>query len=217
MKKIYTSLCILLSSAAIAAPHNDDDPSPYFANTPIDLLAFEGRGIAEGVMLFWETSTEWQADSYVVQRSADGLSWEDAGTLEAGGNSVAQRQYTYVDQTPYAGVNFYRLIQRDYLGEERVTDYIDIDYDGRFDSALFPNPIATEQQINLRFYGFENQELQTELVDMSGRRLGRQTFDLTEGENLLPLENRARRPGMYFVQVYADDYPVTSYRLIVRE
>jgi len=168
----------------------------------------------EGVVLFWETDVEWQTESFTVERSGDGVNFEAIGALEGGGNTVGARRYVFVDESPFAGLNFYRLVSRDYLGEPHVSSYLDIDYDGMFDPAVFPNPVAAGQQLNVRFYGFENQELQVELIDPSGRRLNRQSFDLVEGENLVSVDTPATAEGLYFVRLFVDDYPVTAYRVL---
>lgn len=216
MRTTFTlALLSLLSSAANPAYAAEPSPSPYFATEPVQLLAFEGRGMDEGIVLYWETATEWQSEAYVVERSNDGTDWRPVGTLAAAGNHVGQRRYVFVDDTPYAGMNFYRLVQRDYLGEARVSDYLDVEYHGDYDPAVFPNPARSGQPINLRFWGFENQELQAELIDMDGRRRLRQSYDLTEGPNQLDLELPDVRDGIYFVRVFVDDFPVTTYRLLV--
>ena len=217
MKVALTLATALTFSAVGATPSSavGSDPSPYFAPQPIDLRAFEGRGMDEGVILYWETDTEWQADSYVVERSNDGTDWEVVGSLDAAGNHVGERRYVFVDETPYAGMNFYRLVARDFLGEARVSDYLDIEYNGAYDPAVFPNPVESGRSVNLRFHGFENQELQAELIDMSGRRLLRESFDLTEGPNQLDMYVPRVEEGMYFLRVFVDDYPVTTYRLMV--
>ena len=197
---------------------NTTDPlSPYFTPEPIQLDAFEARGIDEGVILYWDTVVEWEADSYIVERSSDGTDWTPIGELAAGGNNIGQRSYLFVDETPFIGMNHYRLVQRDYYGNARVSDYLDIQYDGMYDPAIFPNPVPANGIVNVRFYGFENQELQIDFIDLNGRRLDRRSFDLTEGPNTLQMPTPPSiRNGMYLVRLSVDDYPVTSYRVLVR-
>lgn len=212
MKTAFTLLVALLLAFDTTRA---TEPSPYFTASPIELLAFEGRGIDNGVMLFWETSVEWQADAFIVERSADGTDWDPIGTLEAGGNNVGARRYVFLDETPFAGMNFYRLVQRDYLGDARVSDYVDIEYFGDYDPVVFPNPVAPGNPLYVNFFGFENQELQVEVIDQMGRRVDRRSFDLTEGQNRvdMPLDGTSR--GLYYVRLFVDDYPVTTYRVVV--
>ena len=214
---MFTVLSFVFAVATNTVVASDTDPSPYFIPSTIELLAFEGRGIDDGVVLYWETSAEWQSDAYIVERSSDGRDWEAIGQLEAAGNHVGPRRYLYVDQTPFAGNNFYRLVERDYLGEGKVSDMIDIVYDGAYDPAVFPNPVRPSQDINVRMFGFENQEMQVELISVDGRRIGRRSFDMTEGENRVSWPAPNVRAGLYFVRVFIDDYPVTTYRLMIAE
>ena len=218
MKTAFTTaLALLLAASTAMATGTDPIHSPYFSPDPIQLDAFEGRGIDEGVILFWETLVEWQADSYTVERSSDGTDWTPIGDLPAGGNNVGARTYLFVDEAPYIGMNHYRLVQRNYLGEVRVSDYLDIQYDGMYDPAVFPNPAPANGMFNVRFFGFENQELQIDVIDVNGRRLDRRSFDLTEGRNVLNMPVPAYlNNGLYFLRLSVDDYPVTTYRVMVK-
>ena len=212
MKTAFTSLALALLPVFAAANHN---PSPYFAPTPLELIAFEPQGIDRGVVLFFETAVEWQTDSYTIQRSSDGTDWEAIGSLEAGGNHVGPRRYVFVDEAPYAGNNFYRVVSRDFAGETGISDYVDLEYTGAYDPMVYPNPAVPGSDINVRFDGFENQEMQVELIDLNGRRLERRSFGLTEGPNVVTFPAPNVRNGVYLVRVFVDDYPVTSYRLMM--
>ncbi len=217
MKTIFTLLAALLLLTPATNASVEPHPSPYFTSQPIHLLAFEARGLDEGVILFWETQEEWQADSYTIERSADGATWQSIGQLEAGGNNTSLRRYVFVDRTPYMGANYYRLVATDYTGDSHVSSYLDMEYDGAFDPAIFPNPVRAAGQLNVRLFGFENQEAQLELIDLNGRRYDRQSFNLAEGENLLPMELPHVSNGLYFVRIFVDDYPVTTYRVLIQE
>ena len=69
-----------------------------------------------GNMLEWKTATELASEMFIVERSFDGLNYENIGVVNAAGDSNAEKGYRYMD----IGVNdkklFYRLKQVDYDG-----------------------------------------------------------------------------------------------------
>jgi hypothetical protein len=72
----------------------------------VDLVSFSAKGSAAGNVLDWMASATGIAGSFIVQRSADGIVWQDMTTINA---VIGQNSYTYTDATPLHGQNFYRL------------------------------------------------------------------------------------------------------------
>lgn len=98
------------------------------APLPIELLYFKGAKQNDGTnLLQWVTASETNNDYFQVKRSADAVNWETVGTINGGGNSTTQLSYQFVDRTPPAAVNYYRLTQVDYNGLAYHFDIIAID------------------------------------------------------------------------------------------
>ncbi|MGI4870157.1 MAG: hypothetical protein ACRYFX_03145 [Janthinobacterium lividum] len=81
---------------------------------PVTLVAFVAQ--AEGpaaARLNWETASEINSASFVVERSLDGRSFTDVGTVAAAGTSSTPRTYTLLDARLPAGATllYYRLRQ----------------------------------------------------------------------------------------------------------
>ncbi len=94
----------------------------FFQNTspalPVLLLSFAARQYSnKQVMLTWSTATEQNSKEFAVQRSKDGLTWQKIGVVAAAGNSSNTMNYSFVDQSPASGVNYYRLMQHDLDGK----------------------------------------------------------------------------------------------------
>jgi uncharacterized repeat protein (TIGR01451 family) len=83
---------------------------------PVTWLDFTAKLQAGVVALEWKTATEQHTKDFVIQHSANGIDWSEAGTVAAAGNSTTVRSYRFVHSTPVAGANYYRLLQRDLDG-----------------------------------------------------------------------------------------------------
>jgi hypothetical protein len=84
---------------------------------PLSFLSFNAVAKNKTVLLEWNTSNEINTKDFVVQRSTDASSWNNIGTVNAGGNSAAELHYAYTDNSPATGQNYYRLLQRDKDGQ----------------------------------------------------------------------------------------------------
>jgi hypothetical protein len=60
----------------------------------VDLASFTVQGSPAGNVLHWTTAAGEATGSFVIQRSADGLSWQDLTTIAA---DAGQASYAYAD------------------------------------------------------------------------------------------------------------------------
>lgn len=87
----------------------------YWSNVvlPVDLISFQAKPIGNTVQLNWQTAWERNAERFQVQRSTDLLEYVTVGELVAKGNTNTYQIYTFTDETPLDGANYYRLKQID--------------------------------------------------------------------------------------------------------
>ncbi|MEK7226351.1 MAG: LamG domain-containing protein, partial [Bacteroidota bacterium] len=81
--------------------------TPY--SLPLKLGDFTAVRKPAGIQLNWETITEQNVSHFEIERSSDGSSFNTIGQVTARGNSTDKQYYTFTDQQPAAGTNFYRL------------------------------------------------------------------------------------------------------------
>lgn len=86
---------------------------------PVTFLYFiaqkQGATVA---LLSWKTAQESNSSHYDVERSNDGVNFYYIGKVNANGNTSAESKYSFTDNAPAKGFNYYRLKQ--------------VDRDGRF-------------------------------------------------------------------------------------
>lgn len=93
---------------------------------PVCLLNFEGKNEGRKNMLTWSTASEINSDYFEVQRSTDMKEFLVLGRADAAGNSSEAISYGYTDMFPSDGVNYYRLKEVDFDGEETFSETISV-------------------------------------------------------------------------------------------
>lgn len=108
---------------------------------PIELISFDAIANQNQVDLSWATASEKNNDFFTIERTADGISYEEVAKIQGQGNSSTKTHYVYTDVKPLSGVSYYRLKQTDFNGESEVFEVKSVFIPKRtMDSEVFPNP-----------------------------------------------------------------------------
>jgi hypothetical protein len=84
---------------------------------PIELLYFNATPNQKIVDLTWATASELNNESFTVERSIDGLTWETVLTVSGAGTTNQRTDYSNEDTRPLSGLSYYRLKQTDFDGQ----------------------------------------------------------------------------------------------------
>ncbi len=103
------------------------------ANTPsalpVDLLSFNGIREKESARLEWFVASEVNNNYFTLERSFDNLNWTELTKVKGAGNSTIQTRYTYYDNHPKLGVNYYRLSQTDFDGKSKTFNTVAVNFE----------------------------------------------------------------------------------------
>lgn len=67
----------------------------------------------EQVQVRWQTAAEQDNDFFTIERSSNGVDFEEVANITGLGNSNSNRNYKWTDAHPYTGTSYYRLKQTD--------------------------------------------------------------------------------------------------------
>jgi len=109
---------------------------------PIELLSFDAVQNEENVSLFWSTASEINNSYFIVERSKDGVYWNDILEVEGAGNSSTIITYQDIDYEPLLGVSYYRLRQVDFDGNFSYSKIEAVNFEEQYDNTIiaYPNP-----------------------------------------------------------------------------
>lgn len=110
-------------------------------NLPVHLLSFTAEKNGREAILTWQTSDEQNNSGFEVQRSDDGIHFTAIGWINSNRGNTLINQYRFIDHSPHARKNFYRLKQVDLDNRYTWSGIRMLDMNKEKQSLLlFPNP-----------------------------------------------------------------------------
>lgn len=171
------------------------------------------------VKVAWETSTEVQSKNFVVERSIDGIKFTVLGQVTASVNSTTKKSYSYTDQKPFLGKNYYRLKFYDAAGKEFIYKTLTVTV-----SILSAESNISEQKVKISpnpvengiflIETFDKPISQIQLLNIIGLPvpIERIILDAQKTQILLPKTINA---GLYFLILEIGETKVTE-KIIIR-
>ncbi len=112
---------------------------------PADWKSFTASRLKKSVILNWETFAEYNTQDYLVQHSVSGTAWTTIGSVLSNNSSQTIQRYQFEHVKPVAGVNHYRIMQRDQNGRTRFSKVLAIKLDADAVVSIYPNPVTSGQ------------------------------------------------------------------------
>jgi hypothetical protein len=162
---------------------------------PVVLSNFNAALFGNGVKLNWQTIQEINSLKFIVERSSNGVTWNEITSVKAAGNSNTTINYDSYDASPLNGINYYRLKQVDIDGKTTYFPIRKLNYTGIGGIWISPNPTKEDATVNLpkNFTG----SISIELSDLYGRVLLREN----KNSNSFQLSLSALTSGVYVLKV----------------
>lgn len=169
-----------------------------------DFLYFDGRKKERAVELSWMTNMEPMNDYFIIERSKDGVDFEFLNEIDSEGNSPSIESYKIIDDHPFYGKNYYRLVQTLNDGTIYYSNIFEVEFDIDLNSiVIFPNPAQNEININLK--AFADQRALIQIFDARGVLVKTHQVEAasTEAEriDLAGLAN-----GLYLITIKLDEH-----------
>ena len=184
---------------------------------PVEWLAFTGKAMNGFNQLNWATATEKDNSHFEIQRSSDGnANFETIGTLKGNGTVYSENSYTFKDNTPLAGVNYYRVKQVDLDGNTSYTNTIAINVAAEnLKEVFYPNP--TNAVLTYQFEATRVEQLSIQVIDLLGQVVLESTYQTQLGINSSRLNVKALQVGTYFVRVMNEEGTIVTTAQIIKQ
>ncbi|MBE2229050.1 MAG: T9SS type A sorting domain-containing protein [Chitinophagaceae bacterium] len=168
-----------------------------------DVKAFE-KGNA--VQIDWTNLTESDVESYVIERSANGVDFTAIASVAPRSNQVDRVSYSYLDMAPLSGTNFYRIKAVELDGKTIYTKNLRVDI-GRSPKgiSLYPNPVKG-QNLTIGFSAARGM-YNLQVVNNGGQVVYRQQMNHNGGTISQQLNLPASlKSGVYSLLISGDNY-----------
>lgn len=174
---------------------------------PVTLVRFEAQKAEKAVRLVWETVSEKNNSHFEIEWSADARKFNYLGSVTGQGTTGAAQIYSYVHESPFAGVNYYRLKQVDFDGTYSYSKIRSIRFGAESVIKVYPNPASDLIKIEGLAAGVT---AVVEVCDANGRIVIRpQAMDSGSSLNLEKLKT-----GIYYIRVSYDNGDRFSHRFV---
>lgn len=135
---------------------------------PIELHDFRAKIQKEGILLQWQTLSEENNDFMAVERSGDGIRFEEIGRLKGKGTYFQTVPYAFLDPTPLSGLNYYRLKQVDFDGSTKHYPMISKNW-APDEQKLSIYPTVANSELNLSWAIPLTQATDIQILNYSGQ------------------------------------------------
>lgn len=167
---------------------------------PIELTEFSAVAKGGAIHLYWRTATEQNNDYMAVERSADGIRFEELGRVKGAGSTEVPQEYRFADDKPLPGLSYYRLRQVDFDGAFEYHRAISVWYEGKngrgLEAEVSPNP--AQDHLRIRWAPDAGQATTLRLFNSSGQLLA--TYRPDAGAGSYEISLGGLPAGLYFLQ-----------------
>ncbi len=115
----------------------------------------------------WETATEINNDYFTIERSANAIDFEPIAEINGAGNSNTRNTYSYSDNNPMLGINYYRLKQTDYNGYYKLFKIVSINNISNL-STDFIKYYINNSSIKIELMHLSNEITTVQLINING-------------------------------------------------
>lgn len=174
-----------------------------FTSLPLNLLHFTGAMQHNAALLAWQTTEEINTGSFTVERCVPGSAFITLGTVAAAGTQ-GTHTYSFTDEAPQQGTNYYRLKMIDRDGAFTYTNIVKVKIgDGKFALSVYPNPAADEATLN--FNNIAGGRYTVTITNMAGKQVNYIKGVGVPGANTLLLNLHNYAQGVYLITIAGTD------------
>ncbi len=172
----------------------------------------------QNVDLSWSTMMESNVDYFEIQRSGDGMNFEDIDSVQSQmkiSTSVYQLQYNYVDKHPLIGMSYYRVQvvgKNGYINQSPVVQINNIQDDGTriYPTLIQNNMVFVESDKNLR-------EAKLEFFDLTGKKISETYWEsLNVRQNVQVSKSGILPAGTYVARLTSSGQNVKNQLVIIQ-
>ncbi|NQV51902.1 MAG: hypothetical protein HQ500_01900 [Flavobacteriales bacterium] len=189
---------------------------------PIEMINIDANLRAEKILtLEWTSLIESEKDVFIVERSANGMSFEEIGRLEGTAEAGSSPQYTLKDEGLTPGHYYYRITQENRSGETEAVEMIAAtiapnEETGICELEVDPNPCVPGCTVTLT--DCPGSAFRAYVVDGAGRMISElvpiNTRDRDRTIQYYLNKNNFAMPGVYIIRAESDEVEVSK-KLII--
>ena len=183
---------------------------------PVEMLYFEGyEDQQHNINLKWATAIELNNSHFIIEWSEDGNYFEEIGRVEGQGNAIDVQYYSFMDENPLNGNNYYRLKQVDFDGKHEYFEIITVSSNAiNGEVSIYPNPASEKITISINDKVIVNPEMR--IYDATGKLVISDNLTSERLSNLkLEMDVNFLESGLYYINIINNGELLHSQKLSI--
>ncbi|MEL6673841.1 MAG: T9SS type A sorting domain-containing protein [Bacteroidota bacterium] len=166
---------------------------------PVEFGNLAAQQVGSDILIKWETLRELNSDYMAVERSHDGLSFEEIGRTPGADISEQAITYQFNDQTPALGNNIYRIRQVDFDGSFSYSASVEVSIKPEEWLQILPNRVSDVLQLHAQEAVEADWTLQ--IFNVENKLMTQNTME--KGSIVKNIETTNYPAGIYFLKAEA--------------
>lgn len=169
---------------------------------PVEMVDFNGENHGVYNELKWYTGAEANSSHFGIEKSLDGIQFEQIGTQQAAGFSTNLIEYNFEDHDLREGMSYYRIKQFDQDGNSKLSNVIALNNEHTSGFEIiryYPNP--TDEELNIQLFTSYSEQISYSIVEMNGTVVAGNVKEIVAGVNEIELQIEQLTPGIYMLIV----------------
>ena len=185
--------------SGVAAGYQNDYDSVYFKSyysLPVRFAGINANLLSNIVKVNWVSDVEIGTLSYSIEKSTNGSDFKEIGKIFASNS----RNYSWIDQTPSNGVNYYRIKSIDDNGAILYSSVVKVLRQIKTGITVFPNPV-TNQKLNLQLDGLSVGQYTINIYTINGQKVSSTPINMTSSSLSQTLTLPNIKAGIYQLEL----------------
>ena len=169
------------------------------AALPVKFGEIKAEEINDKVRISWVNLTESNVLHYVIERSADGRTFNSIGQQVATKNNYGRADYSLMDLSPLTTPNFYRVVAIEFDGKKIYSQVVRIELKKSVPKVdVYPNP---GKELFLRLWNLERGNYLLGVYTAAGQQVHKELMNHAGGSVTRPLNTSRLQKGVYILRL----------------
>jgi hypothetical protein len=174
---------------------------------PIKIGEYKAFADGNNAVIKWQSLSEVNTSHYLVERSTDGITFNEIATVSATGGNNSIQDYLIRDKTPTNGTNYYRLTSIDKDSKTQTFDVLAVKFSlAEAVIAAYPNPL-TSSVLKIKVTGFKADKITATLSSINGQTIYSEVINIATGDGIYELQLAKKpAPGIYSLSLSSSQF-----------
>jgi hypothetical protein len=172
---------------------------------PVEFISLDGSAEEFGDLITWSTASETNNKQFDIHHSKDGTNFSKIGEVGGAINSNSRRDYSFINENPNEGTNYYFIEQVDLNGHKIASSMIQVTRWNLNEAIIkvYPNP--TNDNAFFEYYSESDRKINYRLMNYIGETMEENSALITKGTSIFPITLQSLPSGIYILEINSDD------------